>query len=321
MSWFSRLKEGLSKTSSGLSSGISDIFTKRKLDAEALEELEELLISADLGAVNAADIVAEFSQGRFDKEIEPEAVKEALAELIATRLAPYAKPLDISRHPEPEVKDLEQPDEILRSAQDDVHVILIVGVNGNGKTTTIGKLAAHYKAQGKQVMLCAADTFRAAAVEQLMRWAERSHCPIVTAPEQSDPASVAYKALERAKDQGADVMMIDTAGRLHNKANLMQELEKIIRVLQKLNPDAPHSVLQVLDATTGQNALQQVAEFQKVANVTGLAVTKLDGTAKAGVIVALAERFELPIHAIGIGEGIDDLRPFDASEFARSLLG
>jgi fused signal recognition particle receptor len=301
MSWFSRLKEGLSKTSSGLSSGISDIFTKRKLDDEALEELEELLITADLGASNAAAIVAEFAQGRFDKEIEPETVKEALAALIAERLEPFSKPLELTAT---------KP-----------HVVLVVGVNGNGKTTTIGKLAAHYKAQGKQVMLCAADTFRAAAVEQLMRWAERSECAIVTGPEQSDPASVAYKALERAQNEGADLLLIDTAGRLYNKANLMQELEKIIRVLHKLNPEAPHSVLQVLDATTGQNALQQVEEFRKIANVSGLAVTKLDGTAKAGVIVALAQRFKLPIYAVGVGESIDDLRPFDATEFANGLLG
>jgi fused signal recognition particle receptor len=301
MSWFSRLKEGLSKTSSGLSSGISDIFTKRKLDDEALEELEELLITADLGASNAAAIVAEFAQGRFDKEIEPETVKEALAALIAERLEPFSKPLELTAT---------KP-----------HVVLVVGVNGNGKTTTIGKLAAHYKAQGKQVMLCAADTFRAAAVEQLMRWAERSECAIVTGPEQSDPASVAYKALERAQNEGADLLLIDTAGRLYKKANLMQELEKIIRVLHKLNPEAPHSVLQVLDATTGQNALQQVEEFRKTANVSGLAVTKLDGTAKAGVIVALAQRFKLPIYAVGVGESIDDLRPFDATEFANGLLG
>lgn len=300
MSWFSKLKQGLSKTSSGLTSGISEIFTTRKLSDEALEELEELLISADLGAATAAKMVSELAQGRYDKEISPEEVKKALAELIAKRLEPVAKPLIVSNAP---------------------HIVLVVGVNGNGKTTTIGKLAAHYKAEGKNVMLAAADTFRAAAVEQLTQWAQRTNCPIITGADQSDPASVAHKALESAQAEGTDLLLIDTAGRLHNKANLMQELKKIVRVLQKLNPDAPHSVLQVLDATTGQNALSQVEAFKEVADVTGLIVTKLDGTAKAGVVVALAERFALPIHAIGVGEGIDDLQSFDAQQFAQGIIG
>lgn len=299
--WFSRLREGLSKTSSNLSSGISDIFTKRKLDDEALEELEELLIQADVGAATAASIVAEFGEGRFDKEIEPQEVKKALAELITTRLNPVAQPLGLNQN---------APD-----------VVLVVGVNGNGKTTTIGKLAAQYKAEGKKVMLCAADTFRAAAVEQLQQWGERAGCPVVTGEAQADPASVAYQALERARQEQADMLLIDTAGRLHNKANLMQELQKMIRVLHKLDETAPHRILQVLDATTGQNALAQVEAFRELVQVDALAVTKLDGTAKAGVIIALAERFQLPIVAIGVGESAADLRPFSAEQFAESLVG
>lgn len=321
MSWFSRLKQGLSKTSSGLSSGISDIFTKRRLDDEALEELEELLISADLGAASAASIVAEFAKGRFDKEIAPEEVKAALAEVIAARLKPYTKPLELSRHPERSEGSHRTASDTSPLAQDDVHVVLVVGVNGNGKTTTIGKLAAQFKADGKRVCVAAADTFRAAAVEQLAQWASRVGCDIVTGAHEADPASVAFKALEQAKASKADVLLIDTAGRLHNKANLMEELKKITRVLQKIDAGAPHSVLQVLDSTTGQNALAQVEAFKEVADVTGLIVTKLDGTAKAGVIIALAEKFGLPIHAIGVGEGVEDLQPFDASDFARSLVG
>ncbi len=301
-SWFNRLRDGLSKTSSGLSSGIADIFTKRKLDDGMLEELEELLIAADIGAATAAKIVADFSEGRFDKEIAPHEVKNALAQSVAAILAPYAKPLDINPAHKP-------------------HVILVVGVNGNGKTTTIGKMANLLSGNGYNVMLAAADTFRAAAVEQLNIWAQRVGCPIITGADQADPASVAYQAAEQAKTAGADVLLIDTAGRLHNKANLMEELKKIIRVIQKVIPDAPHSVLQVLDGTTGQNALQQVSAFKELVDVNGLVVTKLDGTSKAGVVVTLAKQFNLPIHAIGIGEGIGDLKSFDALDFARSLVG
>lgn len=302
MSWLSRLKEGLSKTSSGLSSGIGQIFTKRKLDDALLEELEELLIQADLGAATSARIVAAFGAGRYDKEISSQEVKAELAALIAKEIEPSARDLIIDSDAKP-------------------HVILVVGVNGNGKTTTIGKMAHLLKGDGYRVMLAAADTFRAAAVAQLGIWAQRVGCELVQAEEGADPASVAYRALERAKAEGVDVLLIDTAGRLHNKANLMEELKKIIRVLQKIDGDAPHSILQVLDATTGQNALQQVHAFKDIANVSGLVITKLDGTAKAGVVVALAKQFHLPIHAVGVGESIDDLRPFTAKDFSEGLVG
>lgn len=302
MSWLSRLKEGLSKTSSGLSTGIGQLFTKRKLDDALLEELEELLIQADMGAATSARIVAAFGAERYDKEITSEEVKQELSTLIAKEIESVARELAIHSYAKP-------------------HVILVVGVNGNGKTTTIGKMANLLKGNGYHVMMAAADTFRAAAVAQLGIWAQRVGCTLVQAEEGADPASVAYRALEQAKASGADVLLIDTAGRLHNKSNLMEELKKIIRVLQKIDADAPHSIIQVLDATTGQNALQQVQAFKEIANVTGLVVTKLDGTAKAGVVVALAKQFNLPIHAIGVGESIDDLRPFTAKEFAEGLVG
>ncbi|MCI5049447.1 MAG: signal recognition particle-docking protein FtsY [Rickettsiales bacterium] len=301
MSWLGRLTQGLSKTSSGISTGISDIFTKTKLDDEVLESLEELLIQADMGASVAMEVVEEFSEGRFDKEISEDEVKAALAELIAKRLQPVTEALDINAEAKP-------------------HVILVVGVNGNGKTTTVGKMANILQQNDYKVMMAAADTFRAAAVEQLKVWAERVGCPIVTAEPNADPASVAYRACEEAKASGADVLLIDTAGRLHNKSNLMEELKKIIRVIQKVDADAPHSIVQVLDATTGQNALSQVQAFQEIVDVTGLVVTKLDGTAKAGVVVALADKFSLPIHAIGVGEGIEDFQPFTAEDFAKGLV-
>lgn len=301
-SWFSRLKQGLSKTSTQLNDGIFSIFTKRKLDDEAVEELEELLIRADLGAKVATRIVADFAKNRFDKQIEPEEVKTELANRIAAVLEPVALPVDISGKEKP-------------------HVMIVVGVNGNGKTTTIGKMANMLKQGGWSVMMAAGDTFRAAAVEQLQVWGERTGCEVVTGAEQADPASVVYQAYEKAQQQGVDVLLVDTAGRLHNKNNLMQELQKIFKVIGKLNPDAPHSVVQVLDATTGQNALAQVEAFKNMVNVSGLVVTKLDGTAKGGVVVALAEKFELPIHAIGVGEGVDDLRSFKAQDFAQNLLG
>lgn len=302
MSWLGRLKAGLSKTSSNISGGISDIFTKRRLDDEMLEELEELLIQADIGAATAMQIVEEFGEGRFDKEVDPEEVKQALASSVASLLEPVATDLEIDVSARP-------------------HVVLVVGVNGNGKTTTIGKVANLLKGNGYSVMLTAADTFRAAAVEQLQVWGERVGCDIITGAPEADPASVAYKGLEAAKDKGVDVLLVDTAGRLHNKSNLMEELKKIVRVLQKIDPDAPHSVIQVLDGTTGQNALQQVQAFKELVDVSGLVVTKLDGTARAGVVVALAKQFGLPIHAIGLGEGIDDLKPFTAQEFAENLVG
>jgi fused signal recognition particle receptor len=300
--WLARLKAGLSRTSSGLSEGISGIFTKRKLDDAMLEELEELLIMADMGSTTARRIVAEFGKNRFDKEISAQEVKEALASQIAEILRPVAQPMMIA----PEAKP---------------HVVLVVGVNGNGKTTTMGKMASALTQNGYSVMMAAADTFRAAAVEQLKVWGARSDVPVLTGEENADPASVAYRALEQAKTEGRDVLLIDTAGRLHNKKNLMDELQKIVRVLKKLDETAPHTVLQVLDGTTGQNALAQVETFRDLAQVNGLVVTKLDGTAKGGVVVALADRFKLPIHAIGIGEGIEDLKDFDAEDFARSLVG
>lgn len=301
-SWVSRLKDGLTKTSSKLSSGITDIFTKRKLDKAAVEELEELLIQADLGANVARRIVAEFAAGKFDKELAPDDVKAELASRVAALLEPVAKPLDVLASAKP-------------------HVIFVVGVNGNGKTTTIGKMAHRLQQGGWKVMLAAGDTFRAAAVEQLQVWGGRNGCDVVAGVSEADPASVVYTAYEKAKTAGVDVLLVDTAGRLHNKNNLMAELQKIFKVMKKLNPDAPHSVIQVLDATTGQNAIAQVEAFKTMVDVTGLVVTKLDGTAKGGVVVALAEKFKLPIHAIGVGEGIADLNSFDASQFARNLLG
>ncbi len=301
-SWVSRLRTGLSKTSDNISGGITDIFTRRKLDDDMLEELEELLIMSDMGGGVAAKIVAEFSKGRFDREVDPEEVKQALAEQMVAILDPVAEGIEID--------DAAQP-----------YVILVVGVNGNGKTTTMGKMAATLKQNGWSVMMAAADTFRAAAVEQLKVWGERADVPVIAAEEGADAASVAYRALEQAKAQGIDVLMIDTAGRLHNKNNLMEELKKIARVLKKQDEHAPHKVLQVLDGTTGQNALQQVEAFQDMVDVSGLVVTKLDGTAKGGVVVALAEKFGVPIHAVGVGEKIEDLQPFDAVQFARGLVG
>ena len=301
-SWFARLKDGLSKTSTQLNDGIFSIFTKRRLDDESVEELEELLIRADLGAKVAGRIVADFAKGRFDKEIAPEEVKAGLSSRIAAILEPVAVPVDINDKAKP-------------------HVMIVVGVNGNGKTTTIGKMAHLLKEGGWSVMLAAGDTFRAAAVEQLQVWGERTGCEVVTGAAQADPASVVYQAYEKAQKQGADILLVDTAGRLHNKNNLMAELQKIFKVIKKLNPDAPHSVVQVLDATTGQNALAQVEAFKAMVDVTGLVVTKLDGTAKGGVVIALAEKFGLPIHAIGVGEGVRDLRDFKAADFAKNLLG
>lgn len=302
MSWLTKLKTGLSKSSAKITDGLAAIVTKRKLDDEMLEELEELLVMADLGASTAAKVVGNFSRTRFGKDVSEEEVKTALAEEIAAILAPVAKPLqpDFSHRPQ---------------------VVMMVGVNGNGKTTTLGKLAAQYKADGKKVMLAACDTFRAAAVEQLAEWGRRAGVEVITGKSQADPASVAFAALEQAKAAGADILFIDTAGRLQNKKDLMEELAKIRRVLGKLDESAPHHTLLVLDATTGQNAHSQAAAFGEIANITGLIVTKLDGTAKGGVVVGLAEAFKLPIHAVGVGEGIEDLNAFDANEFAKDLMG
>jgi fused signal recognition particle receptor len=298
--WLGRLKEGLSRSSSKITQSFTGIFTKRKLDRELLDELEEALIAADLGPATAAKLTAALAKDRFDKEVTVEEVRGIFAEEIARLLAPVAKPLAIANH---------RP-----------HVVLVVGVNGSGKTTTIGKLARLYQGQGKKVMLAAGDTFRAAAVEQLKIWGDRAGVPVLTRGEGADPAGLAFDAVQEASAKGVDLLLIDTAGRLQNKAGLMEELAKIVRVMKKVDPTAPHDCLLVLDATVGQNAHSQVDIFKQICDVTGLVLTKLDGSAKGGVLVALAERFGLPVVAIGIGEGQDDLKPFTPLEFARSLM-
>lgn len=300
--FLARLRQGLARSTARLTEGLGALFTKRKLDDAALEELEELLISADLGVAAARRIIDSFRRTRFGREVTQDEIRAALAEEIAAILAPVAVPLI----PEPEHAP---------------HVVLVVGVNGTGKTTTIAKLAALWKGEGLSPLLVAGDTFRAAAVEQLRVWGERIGCPVVSGADGADPAGLAFDALKRAREQSADVLLIDTAGRLHNKGDLMAELAKVVRVLRKLDPSAPHSVLLVLDATTGQNALQQVRVFREMCEVTGLVVTKLDGSAKGGVVVALAQEFGLPVHAVGVGERAEDLRPFEAKAFARSLVG
>ena len=300
--FFSRLKEGLSRSTQKLSTSITAVFTKRKLDDEALEELEELLIAADLGPRAAAKVITAFRRTRFGKEVTDEEIRAALAEEITKILDPVARPLEIDAGHAP-------------------HVVLMVGVNGTGKTTTIGKLAQFYRDQGLKPMLVAGDTFRAAAVEQLQIWGERTGAPVVSGKPETDAAGLAYGALERAKREGIDVLLVDTAGRLHNKSVLMDELAKIIRVIRKVDPTAPHSILLTLDATTGQNAISQVQVFRDLVEVDGLIVTKLDGSARGGIVVALAEEFGLPVHAVGVGEKVGDLRPFVASEFAAGLVG
>ena len=300
--WLQRLKSGLSLSSGKIGDGITGIFTKRKLDEAALEELEELLITADLGVATAAKLTANLARSKFHKDVSPDDVRRALADDIAGLLEPVARPLELDPAKKP-------------------NVVLVVGVNGSGKTTTIGKLASLYRGQGLQVMIAAGDTFRAAAIEQLQIWGERAGCPVVAKAPGADAAGLAYEALERARSEASDVLLIDTAGRLHNKADLMAELTKILRVLRKLDPSAPHACLLVLDATIGQNAHAQVETFKALVEVSGLVVTKLDGSARGGVLVALAERFGLPVHAIGIGEQAEDLRPFAAPDFARSLMG
>ena len=301
-SWFSRMKDGLQRSTSAISTGVSDIFNKRKLDADTLEELEDLLITTDLGVAVAAKLTTALSKDRFDKEIDDAEVKAILAEEIEKILTPVAKPLDINRGNKP-------------------HVILMAGVNGAGKTTTIGKLAKQFTEQGKSVMLAAGDTFRAAAVEQLVVWGERVGVPVVTKELGSDAAALAYEALERAIAGNADVLLIDTAGRLQNRTELMDELAKVVRVIGKKIPDAPHDTVIVLDASTGQNAIHQVEVFQDIANISGIVMTKLDGSARGGVLVACAEKFGLPVHAIGVGENIDDLQAFNAKDFAEAIVG
>jgi fused signal recognition particle receptor len=300
--WFGRLRAGMARSSARLTQGINTIFNRRRLDDEALLELEELLISSDMGIGVAGEVAETLRKTRFNQEVSPEEVRTALADQVIRLVEPVMKPLrlDVTKKP---------------------FAILVVGVNGSGKTTTIAKLAKQYRDDGHKVVLAAGDTFRAAAVEQLQIWGERTGCPVVVRPEGSDAAGLAYDAMIEARAAGSDILLIDTAGRLHNKANLMAELQKIVRVLKKVDPLAPHAVLLVLDATTGQNAHAQAEIFREMVGVTGIVMTKLDGTARGGVLVSLAEKYGIPIHAIGVGETVDDLRPFEARAYARSLVG
>ena len=306
MSFFTKLKERMFRSSGRMAEGLDELLPesaseKRVFDDALLEELEDMLIRSDMGVDTAARVAANIAEGRLGRRIAQSDLRAALQAEVARIMTPVARPLPIyAKKPQ---------------------VVLVVGVNGSGKTTTIGKLASQFKAAGKSVVIAAGDTFRAAAVDQLKVWGERAGVPVLTAPEGSDPASLAFDALAKAEGDGADLLMIDTAGRLQNRADLMEELAKILRVIRKRDATAPHNTLLVLDATTGQNALQQVEVFRQVADVTGLVMTKLDGTAKGGVLVALADRFGLPIHAVGVGEQIDDLAPFDPEDFARALVG
>ena len=300
--WLSRLRAGLAKSTKRVTESITGLFTKKKLDQETLNELEDALIQADLGVAVAARLVGKLGKERFGKEVTDEEVRAAFADDIAEILQPVAMPLAIDAALKP-------------------HVVLVVGVNGSGKTTTIAKLAHLFKGEGRKVMLAAGDTFRAAAVEQLKVWGDRAGVPVIAKDTGADAAGLAFEALEKARAEQCDVLLIDTAGRLHNKTNLMEELAKIVRVIRKLDATAPHSCLLVLDATTGQNAHAQVETFKTMSPIDSLVVTKLDGSAKGGVLVALAEKFQLPVVAIGVGETIDDLRPFEARSFARSLMG
>jgi fused signal recognition particle receptor len=300
--WWQRLTDGMRRTSSSLSESVTGLFTKRKLDDATLEELEDALVQADLGVPTAMRITEAIASGRYNKEISPQEVKAILAGEVEKTLQPVAQALTIDRTKKP-------------------FVVLMVGVNGAGKTTTIGKLSQKFRQQGLTVMLAAGDTFRAAAIEQLKVWGERVGAPVLARGQGADAAGLAYDALQEAKANGTDVLLIDTAGRLQNKAGLMAELEKIVRVVKKFDPTAPHATLLVLDATVGQNAMSQVELFQKAAGVTGLVMTKLDGTARGGILVALAEKFRLPVHFIGVGEGVEDLEPFTARDFAKAIAG
>jgi fused signal recognition particle receptor len=301
-SWWRRLSSGLKRTSSSIGAAVADLVTKRKLDRAMVEDIEDVLLRADLGTEVAARVAAAVGEGRYDKTISADEVKTVVATEVEKVLSKVAQPLAIDAAAKP-------------------FVILVVGVNGSGKTTTIGKLASLLRAEGRKVMLAAGDTFRAAAVEQLKIWGERTGAPVVARPHGSDAAGLAFDALSQAKADGIDVLLIDTAGRLQNKTELMSELEKVVRVIRKVDVSAPHAVLLVLDATVGQNALSQVDIFRKVAGVTGLVMTKLDGTARGGILVALAEKFGLPVHFIGVGEGVDDLAPFTARDFSRAIAG
>ena len=326
MSFFKKLKDRMFRSSDKLGEGLDALVTetpevaqpaatqgligklagrsdapRRLMDDAMLESLEEVLIQADMGVQTATRVAANIAEGRFGKRISTPELRDALADEITRIMTPVAKPMPL--YPT-------KP-----------QVVLVVGVNGSGKTTTIGKLASQFKAAGKSVVIAAGDTFRAAAVEQLQVWGRRADVPVLTAPEGSDPASLAFDAFTKARADGADLLLIDTAGRLQNRQDLMEELSKIVRVIRKVDPSAPHNTLLVLDATTGQNALNQVEIFRKIADVSGIVLTKLDGTAKGGVLVALADKFGLPIHAIGVGEQIDDLAAFDPEDFARALVG
>src|SRR3954462_12486521 len=310
LSWWRRLSDGLKRTSSSLGTAVADLVTKRKLDRPMLDDIEDVLLRADLGTAVAARIADAVGTGRYDKAISADEVKDVVAteveKVLATEAkkgrAPVAKPLEIDTAKKP-------------------FVILVVGVNGSGKTTTIGKLSQKFASEGRKVMLAAGDTFRAAAIEQLKVWGERTRTPVISGAQGSDSASLAFNALTAAKEQAVDVLLIDTAGQLQNKADLMNELEKVVRVIRKVDATAPHAVLLVLDATVGQNALSQVEAFHRTAGVTGLVMTKLDGTARGGILVALAEKFKLPVHFVGVGEGIDDLAPFTARDFANAIAG
>jgi fused signal recognition particle receptor len=300
-SWWHRLSGGLKRTSTSIGSAISDVVVKRRLDQAMIDEIEEVLIRADLGLETAAQVAAAVGEGRYDKAITPEEVKAVVAAEVEKVLSPVAKPLTI--------------------APTKPFVVLVVGVNGSGKTTSIGKLAARLRAEGRSVMLAAGDTFRAAAIDQLKIWGGRSGAPVVTRPPGADAAGLAFDALTEARGEEIDVLLVDTAGRLQNKAMLMSELTKMVRVMRKVDVTAPHAVLLVLDATVGQNALSQVEAFRSIAGVTGLVMTKLDGTARGGILVAIAAKHELPVHFVGVGEGVDDLAPFSARDFARAIVG
>jgi len=301
-SWLQRMRAGLSRSSSQLGQNLTALIRKRKLDDETLQDLEDVLIQADLGLETAVKITERLARERYDKEIEDAELRAVLGQEIETVLEPVAKPLEV----DPERKP---------------HVILVVGVNGAGKTTTIGKLAAQFRRDGKSVVLGAGDTFRAAAIEQLKIWGDRTGSAVVARDQGADAAGLAFDALQKARAEQADVLMIDTAGRLQNRTELMAELEKIVRVIKKQDDTAPHDVILILDATTGQNAMSQTEIFRRVCGVTGLVMTKLDGTARGGILVAIAAKHGLPVHAIGVGEGIDDLHSFRADEFARAIVG
>jgi len=300
MSWLQKLKQGLSKTSSKISESLVTVFVKKKLVQETLDELEELLISSDLGVHTSHHIITKLAKHKFDQEVTIDEIKSDLAQILAEILQPANKSINITTKP---------------------HVILVCGVNGNGKTTTIGKLAAKFAKDRHRITIAACDTFRAAAIGQLKVWSDRAKAEFISGSENSDPASIAFKAIDAAKENNSDIVLIDTAGRLHNKTNLMEELSKIVRIIKKQDPDAPHETILVIDATTGQNAISQLETFHKFINITGIIITKLDGTAKAGIVVSLVQKFKIPIYAIGVGEHLDDLNEFNPEDFSRGLLG